>query len=846
MTTISETIFSGFISKIVNDVVDVSKDKIKSEVKNKNMKHQTLESQIYNITIDVLNKITNNKCKINQDKVYDAAEAFLKSSKENKEDDLRNIKSCLKVLSLEADEDIYRNFRISLYEELGKDEYCELYRAILLLLLEQKNKHDYVINDQLNKKLDEVILALNRRKDNYESNNAKHKVKSRTQEYADKWNANMFLNNFDKRDENAGVNVKLCDVYVDEHLPHYIWCNNKIEYNDLKDLLSEYIYKENENKMLLVLGQLGIGKSTLITWFVANYIEKKDDILVYQFATDLKKVDWQSSKICQEILDALYLSYDDLNGKTLIIDGFDEISVSDNRENILDTLYSELIYRKTLKNFSLIITCRENYIQRFERLKCKYIILRQWNEKQIKSFCKVFNEKTKSSLSEGTIEIVNENKEILGIPLILYMALALNISIEKESSIVDVYDRIFSLEGGIYDRCIENKKFADIHRIGKIKKQIHQISKEIAFWMFENNPDETSIPQEEYRKICSKTVEESGHGCVDIELDFMIGNFFLIKHCENIQGGKIYFVHRSIYEYFVVETIYNSMEEPMIVLSEEKQEVLAGEIAFLLKTGKITLTMRDFFQYKLKKFFQNMAEIQRLELYGWWERAIKKMLKYGMFYYTKHNIQDYSNIIDKEITCFTNIINILRIIADECKYNGYILDGNYEQLEKYVKYSVLNNLIVTKASDIQIADMDKYRLDFSRLNLSGFDLKGLDFSGANLSDSNLSGADLRKCGFIFADLKGADLSGSNIEYADFNRANLKQTKLEEVDFTQICVFRIIGLDSAKLNDSKWTIEEIILLHDELRKADFESIKVVSLEGETFKIDKQLALELGSV
>ena len=47
-----------------------------------------------------------------------------------------------------------------------------------------------------------------------------------------------------------------------------------------------------------------------------------------------------------------------------------------------------------------------------------------------------------------------ENKKILGIPLILYMVVALNISIDKEGSIVDVYDKIFSLDGGIYDRCI--------------------------------------------------------------------------------------------------------------------------------------------------------------------------------------------------------------------------------------------------------------------------------------------------------------------------------------------------------------------------------------------------------
>ena len=50
-------------------------------------------------------------------------------------------------------------------------------------------------------------------------------------EYADKWNQNMFLNDFDKRDENAGVNVKLSEVYLEEHLPHYIWGSGKFETN---------------------------------------------------------------------------------------------------------------------------------------------------------------------------------------------------------------------------------------------------------------------------------------------------------------------------------------------------------------------------------------------------------------------------------------------------------------------------------------------------------------------------------------------------------------------------------------------------------------------------------------
>lgn len=366
--------------------------------------------------------------------------------------------------------------------------------------------------------------------------------------------------------------------------------DNKNTRNDLKDLLWEYVYEKNGNRMLLVLGQPGIGKSTLITWITSHFIDRIDDIIVYKFASDLNGIDWQSSRITDEILEKLGLSYADLNGKTLILDGYDEISISDKRKDILDSLYGDLIYSKKIKKISLIITCRENYIKGFERIKCKYIILQPCDEIQIKSFCNIFQEKTKNIISDNTIAKLLENKEILGVPLVLYMTLSLNISIDQESSITDVYDKIFALEGGVYDRCIDNKKFADTHWISKIKEQIHQISREIAMWMFENNPDEASIPQEKYKKICFDVKKKSKYGNEKIDQDFLIGNFFkMVKHCEGVETEELYFVHRSIYEYFVVETICSSIEKAVLKLSQESQDELAGNIAFYLKKGKLLI-----------------------------------------------------------------------------------------------------------------------------------------------------------------------------------------------------------------------------------------------------------------
>ncbi len=617
--------------------------------------------------------------------------------------------------------------------------------------------------------------------------------KSRTQEYADKWNANMFLNNFDKRDEKVGVNVKLKDVYLDKHLPHYIWGNNKSENTDLKELLTEYIEEHNENKMLLILGQPGIGKSTLITWITAHFNERVDDILVYQFASDLKEMIWEKDNISECLLEKLGYSYNDLNGKILIFDGLDEWSVELDKKVLLDNLYENLIYKTNIKDFTLIVTCRVNYIQNLYNLK--YIILCSWDEKQIESFCSVFQNKTKVCVSKDTIENLINNKNILGIPLVLYMVLALNISFENSGSIVDVYDKIFSLEGGIYDRCIDCKRFADSHRISEIKKQIHQISREIAIWMFENNPDEAYVPTEEYKKICANIAHDNGQNEKDIEQDFIIGNFYKLKHCEGRQGEELYFVHRSIYEYFVAESIYSSIENSIKELSTESQEELASNIAVYLKHGEITNTIGEYFQYKIMKIFSQLSLEKKNIFYDWWESSVGKMLANGMFYYTDKNVNYYKNIISKECQCFGNIIKILRLFLNLSTKKYMLENVDTEILDRYIKYYLLEN--GGKMSQEEIERMlrgmnEKFNLskmDLCGANLEGANLSEMDLTGANLRGANLEGANLRGTDLTGANLRGANLEGANLKEAKLNAAKLGRTNLSNTNFGEIDVLK---------------------------------------------------------
>lgn len=643
---------------------------------------------------------------------------------------------------------------------------------------------------QLNLALDngQIYAAIN----NSEQNHIKSNIHSRTAEYLNKWNSNMFLNDFNKRDENAGINICLKELYVEKHLPHYIWEENTKESDDLKNLLSEYIDKNGNNKMLFILGQPGIGKSTLITWITAHFIDSVinniNDILVYQFASDLKNVDWQNSSdkynVADEILKELNLSYDSLEGKTLIIDGFDEIIVRGNRTKIINDIYHQWIKGNFINKFSLIITCREHYIEDLQKMDCDYITLQTFDEKQIKSFCTVYQEKNNSSISKNTIENIIKNQDILGIPLILYMILALNISIEKEGSLATVYNQIFSIrDGGIYSRCLQNKRYETPHRISEIKEQIHLVSQKIAFWMFENNSEEAYIPQKEYQEICNSVIQENKQKNQDI----LIGNFFKsIKHCEGIESEWVSFVHRSIYEYFVAEYIF---EQIGISIKKSKEE-LAGVFGKVLKRNILSVEILKYLNFKVKtselnRMFDIVCDVFNL------------MLSDGMTYYTR---ECYKNVMDCEMRVFANMLQIVQFWDREVyQFNKQVVD--------YIKRNV------------------GFFLNLCRVNLQGAyffeaSLQDICFLTSNLQKVNLQRANLQRAYFFGANLQEANLQEASLQETSLKRANLKGANLRK----------------ANLQGSIWTSSDIAKILPQLKEAEFEYV-LVQDENEMKKIYK---------
>lgn len=770
MALMTEIVFSGFVSKVVNDIVDVSKDKIIKAVKDRKVKNQNLESQIYNITVDVLNDITDNKYKNNQDEIYDVAEVLLKTFKNGDENELENIKSCLKVICSNIDENKCMEFKLLFYKEIGKDEYSELYRAILLLLLEQKNQYDYAVNEQLYQKLIEIkqkIDKLNQKLDGKKEGNENSitqdtsvKIKNdKKQDYIRNWNSRMFLHQ--DNDENP---LTLADAFITPDYKVYK-SFKQIDFSDddtLDEIIEKFMKYERTSTMLIT-GLPGIGKTTITSW-LANEYKENNNVIILRFR------DWESNELEYGVLKAIYntleLNKRDLENKILVLDGFDEMKSLDIREKLLNNFFNDI---KDYKNFKCIITSRPAYITSY--YFNVMLELEEFDIYRIESFCEKI---TGKKLNKK--EKIESNRDVLGIPVILYMAIMTNVDISENPTKPELYNRIFSEVGGIFDKFyfegIEYDNGTQVLRNPENIKHYLKFLCETAFKMFKKNElillrAEYEIPKLEFGKNKISILE------------------FPIKHLFENSNACIEFIHKSICEYFVSEYIYNLIVEALNDTIQLNTN-LAGVLGNLLKNNKLTVEILEFLKYKIRNSkLNNQFDI----VY----KAFQTMIQDGMTYHTH---EYFKNVIECEMCVFINMLEIIHLWKE--KY--YI---KYDSLFwRYIRYNRhyglnLSRVILESAKDefinkkidlsgvylenVYLKDANIRRINLSRANLSKADLSKTKLGVIDLSKANLSKANLSKAILIKADLRGADLRGADLREAILLETDLREADLREAD-----------------------------------------------------------------
>lgn len=643
-------------------------------------------------------------------------------------------------------------------------------------------------------------------------------------EYKHKWVDNVFLNDFDEMDENRGVNVELSQIYQE---PPYIWKTNADSSGDILSLLRKQL-----KKPLLILGQPGIGKSTLISYILNaapdELFYKK--ILVFKWA-DLHLEACKQEESCGEyILRTIGKEKRDLSGALLIFDGLDEMSTTQNRGKLVNELAEEW----KMEDFTFVVTCRENYIQAPSNwTNLNYITLLPWNENQIEQFINAYSKAASCKVDNNTINIASENSDVLGIPLILYIALAMNIRLNDIQSIVDIYDEIFKINGGIYDRLRYDNQHKEIS-VQKIKTQVHQMSRDLAMWMYKNNPDSAEAPKEAYMSLPS------------FDSDLIYGSYFkAVPHHEGDDAESICFVHRTIYEFFVAEQfcteiincgMFSDVDSPSVFYGATHIELVKKIVSFLA-SGELTTTIQTFIERLLSKRLGQTKDSQTIV-----ERAediIEYSFQNGFLSYLDSLPTAYREV---DVQCCRNAMLFLASISRAFEYQLYSDFSKYFHFVSLYENKLLDlSGLKVKFEALKNCFLQRYIFAYSDLivhaNRCSFlcSFEETMFIDSDIEDSSLAESEFINCSFINTTFKNVRIpqnifKNAVLEDVMLNNMYLNKTSLKNA------VFDNVSIKYSNLNGSHFESMERLsfgeVYKSSINEAHFSSAQIPKL-GKAF-------------
>ena len=602
---------------------------------------------------------------------------------------------------------------------------------------------------------------------------------NRNQAYKRRWKEPLFLDS-----DKPQVSLKN-GLFL---MPRYSKNEELDERNDLENQIQSLIYEKND-RFLLILGEPGGGKSTLVAYILNTYEDTEGRKPIVYPCAAMQKVTWSPTNynLFEDIMRELgLLEYKRLSNHVLILDGIDEVEVDGSREDLLRHLYicwEDAAEDYGLKNFSLIITSRRNYLGESSYIEVPYIVLGRFDKDQIIEFCnKYFERNGGKTVSKHTIEKMQEMETVFGIPILLYMTIALEIDVGEDESESDVYDKIFTLdarERGIYDRCWDQMG----HPLtAKIKGQIHEVSERMAYWILEHRPEQLIIDWESYRKILDE---------VGVNSSAMLGQYIhQIHHTEgNTEGNGLVFIHKTIYEYFlaraIVDTVKNQFTDPIYPFKKEMTEQLTK----LLNIRELPVQTLIYLERMIEKCVDSMRGEKKQECEEYWINYFESLLENGMQYPLQEKSCCNLKVIDKEITAFLNYLAVVKIIllkvSGKCPVRLVRGEKAMELLSGYIKKSGerMRDLSNLNLPYINLRHANLNYVDFSYSNLKGADLfytslNYTNFTRADVSYCNMHGVDGIHARMCYADLSHSDLSALNFYGAQMEGVNLRETSLK--------------------------------------------------------------------
>lgn len=673
--------------------------------------------------------------------------------------------------------------------------------------------NNYIINDIHFLLIALLINSNESRKDIIdikESSGAENKMQksfkyNHKSQFIDKWKNNLFLHKY----------IKLCDIYT-----HPNFNCNQYKADKIEKLLLNYL-ADSSRHVLFLFGNPGLGKSSLMSYMANMFVDMDDYLFIRMHDLDPRIA---KSSLIDAIIDFLECKRRDLANTVIFLDGYDELRVDSKHYDLCLDFIAEL---KQIKA-KTIISSRLNYIDLnksdFNRDFSNAVVveLQPFNKQQMLEYIERFAyiskepiDRVKESFNRKTTEI-----GVYGIPFILYLICSLKININQMTDMQSIYDKVFSFDGGLYDKIYDEESGHYLTQNPQCKRDLLHISMEIAYRMFRTDKlfIEIQILDQE---IISRYPQRKN--------TYAIGNYY------NIENDRLYFIHKTFQEYFTCRFLLDTLENLLINYLDNK--IVLDEVAKQLFD---LLYCENYLFKRIEHIFYNMFLNSQLRKDEEFKKAFRKLVPqlYNLYirniYFDtsmKNNIlksQNYLSSIHKiinlfEINTFTGVEqnDVSYILRNKfyviMSINGLKLD-NIDLSGAYLR-GAFNNCNFTDVNFCR-CDLHNSSIDSSIICNCKLDMiygRNTCYNNVKLFNYKLAHSNMMNVKFNETDFEESGIRGVNFSDSVFNQCTFKNTRFIECDFSYVKFNNIKGnmmFYECTFLDSKFVdIEGDIYFHD---------------------------------
>ena len=622
--------------------------------------------------------------------------------------------------------------------------------------------------------------------------------------------------------------------------PSYYTSENR--FGKVAQLFDDFISK-GESGVLWIVGEPGLGKTSMCIKTVADYVLKKryqqvsgvfwfrlnpHDVpeMIGNQKLSLEKV--FSWGLTDDSRDKTF-SLDEMKGGLVFLDGFDELKSSLEKNDILDNRFHTQVNQLAERyKLHIVVTSRtraleqvyscteENLINGNAEIKCEFrdgssrknavkMLAPLTNKEQLKWINDLIKLRKRTGKDTSDLERYRKTfhslqkneyiKGLLEIPILLRMIVQ-NCYEPSSGNRVDLYRSLFNktlLRQGIEEQ----------------RDRLHSVYCQIAFRIFVYDDDSAEFHKGEFKDIAGS--------------DAYLYQYYLHTPeigAEQDSNGKyrITFLHRSFYQYFLSEFLYEKFEAITDVQS-------GNDFLKFLWARRLDYYVLDNFCY-MAKDVNTACKCVLCAI----EETDAILPIYENVSYAKERIGNY----DMANNVFWNAVSACnRLFQIENSQDPLSLTGRIAELISRYDCSEIS-LELSSLKNASLQDANLFSADLTRANLTAADL-----TAADLSFAYLTGADLTRAYLTGAYLTGADLSFANLTRADLTRANLIRAYLTGADLTRSDLrhadLRRADLTSADLTSADLTSAD--LSYADLRNVDLFGASLVGANLENATVSR---------